>query len=190
MISSTTAASRRRRGFTLIEVMLAAGISAFVLTGVLATNREIVRSGLRAANYAEMETQCRRALDQLGGDLRCATTFTYNNASDITLTIPTVLTYSTQVTWAWNSATESFYRVPGADSSSTRERIVLVRGIPAGAGGAAGLTFTRYDRDGNLTTSDAATKRIVVQFSTQRTGTLLATGRQNAVTATFVMRNL
>ena len=60
MTSSTTAPDRHRRGFTLIEVMLAAAIAAFVLTGVLATNREIVRSGLRAANYAEMETQCRR----------------------------------------------------------------------------------------------------------------------------------
>ena len=189
MISSTTAPDRRR-GFTLIETMVAASLGAIVVTGVLAANREIVRSGLRAASYAEMEAQTRRALDALGGDLRCATAFTYNSASDITLTIPTIGTSSTPVTWAWNSSSGDFYRVPGTDSSSTRERIVLVRGIPAGSGGAAGLTFTRYDRDGNTTTSNAATKRIVVQFSTRRSSSTLAAVNQSAITATFVLRNL
>lgn len=189
-MTSSTTARNRRRGFTLVELLVAAGIGSFILTGVLAANRVVVRTGLRAANYAEMEAQTRRALDTLGGDLRCATAFTYNNASDITLTIPTTGLATTSVTYAWTSATGSLFRVPGADSSATTGRIYLVRGIPSGSGGAAGLTFTRYDRDGNTTTSNSATKRIVVQFSAQRTGTTLVTTNQNAITATFVMRNL
>jgi hypothetical protein len=189
MISFTTG-SKQVGGFSLVEVLVALGIGSFVLTGVLATNREIVRSGLRVANYAEMEEQCRRGLDQLGGDLRSATAFTYNSASDITLTIPATGGSGTQVTWAWDSTSLSLYRVPGASSSSSTGRIVFVRGIPAGSGGTAGLSFSRYDRDGNAASSDPVTKRIVVAFSVQRTGTTLVTTSQNAITATFVMRNL
>ena len=186
MTSSTTAASRRRRGFTLTEVMVAAGIGAFVLTAVLAANQQIVKSGLRAANYAEMETQCRRSLDQLGSDLRSATAFTYNNASDITITLPT----TGQITWAWDSTTLCLYRVPGASSSATSGRLTFARGIPVGANNAAGLTFSRFDRDGNAAATDGVTKRVSVKFSVKRATTGLATATENAVTATFVLRNL
>ena len=51
-----------RPGFTLVEVMVGALLGGFVLAGVLVTNLQLMRSGLRITQYAEMSTQTRRGL--------------------------------------------------------------------------------------------------------------------------------
>ncbi|MEO5960972.1 MAG: type II secretion system protein, partial [Opitutaceae bacterium] len=44
----------RRRGFTLVEVLIAATISAVVLAGVLTSFLMMGRSGYNASNYSVM----------------------------------------------------------------------------------------------------------------------------------------
>ena len=55
---------------------------------MLTTHLQLMRSGVRITQYAEMSAQARRGLEQLEGDLRNASALTWNNASDVTLTIP------------------------------------------------------------------------------------------------------
>ena len=62
----------RVRAFTLVEVMLAATLSVFVLAGVLSANLQIMRGRVRVAHYVELDSQVRRALDFAGRDLRTA----------------------------------------------------------------------------------------------------------------------
>ncbi|MBI5382778.1 MAG: prepilin-type N-terminal cleavage/methylation domain-containing protein [Opitutae bacterium] len=188
---TTSPGTRRQpaRGFTLVEVMVVATLGSFILLGMLTANLQVIRSQIRITHYADMETQVRRGLEQLGLDLRSASAITWNNANDITLTIPTTGGASTPVTYAWSSESQSFFRVPGTSSSATTGRLYLVQGIPTQADGSAGLTFARFGRDGQAATTDLATKRIVVTMSVQRKTTTMAVTSENAVSASFIMRN-
>jgi prepilin-type N-terminal cleavage/methylation domain-containing protein len=177
------------RGFTLVELMVAATLSGLVLAGVLTATLQLMRSGVRITQYAEMSTQVRRGLEQLGHDLRIASAIKWNSASDLTLTLPTAGGATTQVTYAWTSATQSLFSVPGADSSVTTGRAYLLRGIPANADGSAGVTFARYDRDGNVATTDLATKRVQVFLNVVRATGETATATDTAVSASFILRN-
>ncbi len=176
------------RGFTLVELMVAATLGAMVLAAVLTTNLELMRSGARVTQYAEMSSQVRRGIEQFEGDVKSAITITWNGASDITLTLPTQSGTTSQVTYAWTNATQSFFLVPGASSAATVGRIYLVRGIPLLADGSAGLTFARYDRDGNAATTDLATKKVQVSLNVVRSAANTA-GTDTAVSAIFVLRN-
>lgn len=186
---SISTAHERSRGFTLVELMMAALLAGIVLTGVITTNLQLLRSGVRVTQYAEMSSQVRRAVGQLEGDLKSASAITWNNGSDITLTIPTTAGGTRQVTYAWTSATQSFFLVPGASSAVTAGRVVLVSGIPTRADGSAGVAFARYDRDGNAASTDAATKRVQVSMNVVRSARTAANTTDTAVSAIFILRN-
>jgi prepilin-type N-terminal cleavage/methylation domain-containing protein len=177
------------RGFTLVEVMVAATLSVFVLAGVLTANLQIIRSGVRMSQYVEMDSQVRRALDFLGRDLKAASNLTWNGESDLTLTIPASGGTTAQVTYAWTAASGTFYRVAGASSSATVGRLELVRGIAALPDGSAGLTFARYDHAGAAANSDAATKSVQITMTVTRRARTVAATSQNAVSATFTLRS-
>ena len=187
--TSPERAAGAARGFTLIELMVAAVLGGLVLTGVLTTNLQLMRSGVRVTQYAEMSSQVRRGIEQLAVDLKSASAITWNGASDITLTIPALDGSTRQVTYAWTSASQSFFRVPGASSAVTVGRIYLVNGIPSLADGSAGLIFARYDRDGAAATTDAATKKVQVRMNAVRTARTAATSTDTTVSAIFVLRN-
>ena len=192
MVISTTIRSRVPYGvhaFTLVEVMVAALLGGFVLLGVLTTNLQLMKSGVRMTQYAEMNSQVRRGLEQLSHDLKSASDVTLNSTSDLTLTIPVTGGSTTQITYAWTSATQSLFRVPGADSSVTSGRVFLVQGIPALANGNPGVTFARFDRDGAAATTNGATKRIQITMSVTRTARTAAATSDSAVSATFTLRN-
>lgn len=176
-------------GFTLVEVMVATALSGLVLWAVLATNLQLMRSGVRIAHYAEMESQIRQGLETLGRDVRIATGFRWNSASDITLTLPTATGDSRQVTYACTATEGILFMVPGPSSSATSGRVNLVRGIPRLDDGRAGVTFARYDRNGSATTADGVTKRLDVSISVRRRTTTIAAATANAVSATFTLRN-
>ena len=188
-ISTTTLdpGARPPPGFTLVEVMVAVVLSGLVLTGVLTTYLQLLNSGVRVTQYAEMSAQVRRGFEAVGVDLQNANAITWNSASDITLTLPTLAGSTRQVTYAWTSATEGLFQVPGANSAVTTGRIFLVRGIPALADGTAGVTFARFDRDGNAALTDLATKRIQIILHVVRSAQTTAT--DPAVSAAFVLRN-
>lgn len=189
MANPSSALTRAARGFTLIEVMTASLLSGLVLAGVLAASLQLVRSGVRITQYAEMSSQVRSGLEQLGHDLKSASAIKWNSATDLTITLPNASGTTTQVTYAWTSATQSLFRVPGADSTVTAGRIFLVRGIPPLADGSAGLTFARFDRDGNAATADALTKRVQVILNVSRRTDRTAATTATAVSASFLLRN-
>lgn len=177
------------RGFTLVELIMAVLLSGIVMTGILTTNLQLMRSGVRVTQYAEMSSQVRRGVEQFEGDVKSAISITWNGVSDITLTLPAQNGTTSQVTYAWTSATQSFFRVPGASSAVTVGRIYLVNGIPTLADGSAGLIFARYDRDGSAASTDAATKKVQVSMNAVRTARTAATSTDTTVSAIFTLRN-
>jgi type II secretory pathway pseudopilin PulG len=188
-ITTRSNAAAAGRSFSLVELMVAVLLSGIVLASVLTTSVQLMRGGVRLTQYAEMNAQIRRALEHLGVDLQNATAITWNGASDITLTVPALANATRQVTYAWTGATQSLFLVPGPDSSVTAGRIILVNRIPAFAGGAAGVSFARFDRDGNPAVTDLATKRVQVIMNVVRQAQTAATATDTAVSAAFLLRN-
>lgn len=129
MTTSTPSARRSRaRGFTLVEVLIAATLSTFVLAAVLSSFLFLSRTGFRASAYSEMEAEMRRGLETISRDIRNASDVRWNSSQSITLTVQ-----GAPVTYAYDgdaaSATyRSFYRVPG-ESGSTQPRTVLIRSL-------------------------------------------------------------
>jgi prepilin-type N-terminal cleavage/methylation domain-containing protein len=177
------------RGFSLVEVLIAAAVAGLVLSGVIAANLHLVRSGMRITQYAEMDSQVRSALEQFGRHAKIATAIKWNGRSDITFTVPTLAGEVTAVTYAWDEAQRLFFFVPGSVSTAPAGRVQLVRGIAPQTGGNSGVTFARFDRDGNPATADGDTKRIEINMTLSR-GTAASAGRtQQVVSASFTMRN-
>ena len=93
--------------------LMAAGTApATAWTGWTISTTNAMRTLLRITQYAEMDSQVRRALEQFGHDAKIATDCTLNGASDLTLTVPDSSGATTQVTYAWTSATQSLFRSP------------------------------------------------------------------------------
>ncbi|SDS66468.1 prepilin-type N-terminal cleavage/methylation domain-containing protein [Opitutus sp. GAS368] len=187
--------SNRRAGFTLVEVLMAMSLSLMVLAGTLTAFLMLLRSGIRVSNYSMMESQTRRAFEQLGVDARMAngyaSIFTNGTITACTFTIPSEdLSTISQVTYGFdhsNSANGKFFSVPGNDPTATTGRVDLVQYVTS-------LTFNRYDSTSTLipasTTSDSGIKHIQVSINVSR-GTLgVAATTQVIRSSAFTIRNI
>lgn len=182
----------RPRGFTLVEVMVAATISTFVLAGVLSAFLMVGRSGFLASSYSELEAQTRRALEIFGEDVRKSADIHWNSSQSITLYVTTATSALAPVTFAYDadraSATYgSFYRVAG-EATSTLPRRVLLRSV------APDFAFQRFklERGGNTenaAATDLETKQIQVTMRASRTGATTVAANQSALSARYILRN-
>lgn len=182
------------RGFTLVEVMIAAAISTIILMGVLASFLMIVRSGVRASHYSVMEAETRRGFEQLGIDARMASEFTANFTSgqitSFTLTIPNNdLSAVSYVTWGYDTSdatNKKIYCVPGNDPTATVGRQDLINNVDD-------MRFLRYDSASALITSTTGSpgiKHIQISVSVRRTSIGVAAATQIIRSSAFTLRNI
>ena len=187
MTISTAKRSRRNAGLTLVEVMIAGGIGSFVMTGVLSVVLMMGRSGMSAANYAGMEAESRRAVDEFAQDVRMSSDLTWNSDTSVTLTVPDNYASSgNKVTYGYDNATtgptaSSFYRLPGP-ASSTSGRFVLARNVTS-------LTFMRYTRTNTVATDDFSAKRLQLTMNLRTTAQTTVDQNTLVISASYVLRN-
>lgn len=190
MITSTTPRNPRRRvqrGFTLVEVMISATLSAFVLAGVLSSFLMLGRSGALLVNYTTMDTQARRALEDFAQDVRMATNVTWNSSTSITLTVSDNYTStSNKVTYAWDNTSGSptyhyFYRMPG-DAAASNTKTTFI-------GNVTSFAFSRFDRLNADATTDPSTKRIQIAMTIAITSQTVVSATDSLVSASFILRN-
>ena len=185
---AASAARNRRRGFTLVELMAASGLSGVILMGVLSSFVLIGKNSYNAANYSMMEAESRRALEMFAQEARMASNITWNNAYSVTLTVVTA-SGTTQATYAYDSATtgttaKCFYRKTGT-SSSTATPLVLVRNVSE-------FAFRRYKIVNGTdfsATNDLETKQIQIALRTVRTGATTVNATNAVLSARVVLRN-
>ncbi|MBI2814923.1 MAG: prepilin-type N-terminal cleavage/methylation domain-containing protein [Opitutae bacterium] len=187
MTTSTARRDRRVAGLTLVELMVAGGIGSFVLTGVLSVVLMMGRSGVSAANYADMEAQSRRAVDEFAQDVRMASDLTWNSSSSVTLTVPdNYAAYGNKVTYALDSAATgptaaSFYRLPGI-AGALNPRLALARNVTS-------LTFTRFTRTNTVAADDFSAKRLQLTMNLRTTAQTTVDQNTLVVSASYVLRN-
>lgn len=187
MIISTTPALKRRSGFTLVEVMIGASLGSMVLAGTLSAFLMLSRNGVVAANYSQMESGARRALEEFSQDVRMASDVTWNSSTSLTLTVPNNYTATGNLaTYAYDSGSSgstarTFYRMPG-DASATNAKTVLARDVNS-------FAFARYNRLDAAATTNPETKRIKVDMQLRISGGAAATTTQTAISASFILRN-
>lgn len=178
-------------GFTLVEILVSAAISGFILTAVLSTFLFIGRTGLRASSYSEVESETRRALDTFAQDARAAADIRWHSAQCVTLLLPAG-SPSAQVTYGYDtdagSATyRSFYRVAGPADSPLPRR-ALVRGV------ASDFAFQRFKREPangsqEPAANDLETQQLQLTFRAEREGRGSAAATQQATSTRHLLRN-
>lgn len=167
--------------------MIGSTIGSFVLAGVMTAFLMLGRSGKRLYNYAGMEVEARRAMEEFSQDARMANAITWNSSSSVTLTVPdNYPANANQVTYAYDSATSGstarcFYRRPG-NATSTASAQILVRNVES-------CTYDRWDRVGAAATTDPATKRLDVRLRLRTVSTTTVDATENIVSSTYLLRN-
>jgi prepilin-type N-terminal cleavage/methylation domain-containing protein len=173
-------ALRHRRGFSLVEVMIAATLGSVILLAVLTTFLFLGRSAANLRNYTDMESQARKALELFAEDTRQARTVTWTSADSVTLNVNTVT-----ITYDFSSG--SFRRQIASGTPLT-----LLSGI-------TNFTFLAYTITGNAitdfststarTTANNTTKQIQISLSAARTSQTVATATNLVLSARYVLRN-
>lgn len=168
----------RRRGFTLVEVMIGAALSTFILAGVLSTFLFLGRSGANMRNYSDMESQARRGLELFAEDVRQASSITWNSATSATIVVN-----AASITYAYDSGTRIF----------SRNGAALITGITPGtfafsafnvAGGEMPLS-TAAER----TAASSSTKQLQITLEATRTNTTVVAATNTVLSARFILRN-
>ena len=186
IISTIHSKAGRTRGFTLVEIMIGAVLGSMVLAAVLTTFLMLGRSGANAAAYSVMESQSRRALEELSQDLRMASDVTWNSATSITLLVPDNYLsvdplHNNRVTYAYDSTTKYFYRRPGTPTS-TSTQTDLIKNVSS-------FSYSRYDRVDNPSTSNVTTKRIQLSMVVRTANVTVVGATNNILSASFILRN-
>lgn len=175
---------RRKAGFTLVEVLIGASLSSFILAGVLSSFLFIGRSGANVQNYNDMESQARKALELFAEDVRQASAITWSatSSTDITLTVNTA-----SVIYVYDSGARTFTR--RTDTSSQ----TLITGITAGT-----FVFKAYNVAGtelplataaNRTAAGSSTKQLQISLETSRTNQTVVAATNTVLSARFILRN-
>lgn len=175
-------AASRRRGFTLVEVMIAAALSTFVLTAIMTTFLFMGRSGVNLQNYSDMEAQGRRALERFAEDVRQASAISYTTASHITLTVN-----GAAVQYKYDSTTQIFSRISGTTTTNLITKIVV-----------GSFAFKAYNVLGtelalvtaaNLTAAGTNTKQLQISLQASRTDKTVAQATNLVLSARYILRN-
>jgi prepilin-type N-terminal cleavage/methylation domain-containing protein len=175
-------AARLRRGFTLVEVMVASTLASFVLAGVLSTFLFLGRSGANLRNYSDMESQARKALEMFAEDVRQASAITWTSSSNITLAVNSVA-----IAYTYNSSAGTFTRATPTVSQT------LITGISSGT-----FSFKAYNVAGtemplvtaaNLTAAGSSTKQLQISLEATRNTVTVSSATNLVLSARYILRN-
>jgi Tfp pilus assembly protein PilW len=144
---------RTQAGVTLIELLVALGLSAVVL-GTLAV---LVITGARGArttnDFLQAQAQVRAGLDQVTDEIRWAEGVTAASATAVTVRVPRTTPFSATspytVTFAYDPATRTITRQedPDADGPILPGPAVPVAYLVVAADGSAGLSYEYFDNN-------------------------------------------
>lgn len=183
--------------------MISAVLSVIVLAAVLSTFLMILRTQANAANYVELESQARRALELFSQEARMADSVGSGYSStSVTLGIPdsssSASSVAYTVTYTFDTTAGTFTRTgpPIDDPTGAVGTTVLIDGVQA-IPGVDPFNYYRYVTTGgyadgfqNNTAANAAEiKQIEINFIAKRTNVTVASATNKVLSARFILRN-
>jgi Tfp pilus assembly protein PilW len=190
------------RAFSLIEVVISATLSGFILLAILTSFLMLGRTGASIQNYTDIEAQTRKALEYFSRETRSAfAVATGYSTSSVTLSIPdssatrNALGYN--VTYAYDSANSRFTRTgpPIDNPAGTSTTTTLISGVQQ----ITGVNPFNYYRcisgtysnsfPTNTASNISEIKQIEINFLVQRTSLTVTTATSKVLSACFILRN-
>jgi Tfp pilus assembly protein PilW len=165
-------------GFTLVELLIGASLSAAVMLGVISSYVYLGRSFARLANQQTLETEARRALGYFAQDVQTATGFSGTpSASAVTFIVPTTTGASTTVAYVFTNNAGGAGTLTRSVGGGTA--VTLLRNITND-----GLSLRYYDAGGNEYTAFTDYLPGIKQMSLEFT-TRIVTTNQGTSTAAY-----
>jgi len=188
----------RTAGFTLVELIISMALSLVIGAGVFSIFIMIARSSLRVVNYSVMESQTRRAFEQLAIDSRMANSFTATLSGGVItsfiLTIPKEdQSGYTSVKYGYTTISgedgKAFYYTYTPDPASplVTKTLYLIRGIKD-------ITIVGYDKTAALIAAaninNGTIKHLQLSVSVKRGGGGVMDTTQVIRSTAFTLRNM
>jgi prepilin-type N-terminal cleavage/methylation domain-containing protein len=182
-----------RKGFSLVEVMVAMTISVFILASAYATIFSLAKGSESMVNFAEMNTQSRNALELFGRDMRMATDVLQEDWNSNSVVVERRLMDGTPLfiryVFVVGSGTQSGHfrrqewsQYPGIAGTHLINDRVLLYDVDE-----LDLNYYRYKRD-EIAVNPLETKHIQMEAKLQR-DVLGVTNTNYIISARFMMRN-
>ncbi|WED64304.1 prepilin-type N-terminal cleavage/methylation domain-containing protein [Synoicihabitans lomoniglobus] len=152
MVTKAQSSSKRARGFTLVEVMIAASLAGVITLGVISSLTYLGRNLVRVANNSDLQTRAAVASATMQKDVGNATTVTSISSTSVTMTIDNNGT-AESITYAFDSGAGEVIRT-GPSHSYT-----VLRNVQS-------CSFTFSDADSAVTTNPTAVRKIEVDART------------------------
>lgn len=177
----------KRKGFTIVEVMMVTGISAFIFTGVLSAYMFLGRGLMKLGGSSEMEQFARTAIHRFQFDVEVSSGLASSpSTTSFTINTPIYLSYAAGDQPVAVIGTATYTYVPA--SGYTLGMLTMIRRSPVATAalqnklwptqdygisdapvtilkGITSLTFGYYSMGGVATTSTAAVKGISMTAS-------------------------
>jgi prepilin-type N-terminal cleavage/methylation domain-containing protein len=154
---------RGRRGFTLVEMLVATSVSAIIFAGILAAYLFVGRNLTRMVNVQHQEVESRRTLWQVTADVSAATQLTTATTSQIVLTKP-VSGNTATVTYSYSSANGTLSRTVSYASGTPPASGADIAGTQTMLTGVTAFTITYYNEGGTAVSSSPQSVKSV-EFS-------------------------
>ena len=198
--------------FTLVEVMIGASISSFLLLGVVSTFLLMGRTGANIANYTDIEAKARKSLEFFSREVHNTHAVASYSGTSVTLNIPDTSgdphgtgTGAYTVTYTFDTVNKLLTRTgpPIDDPTGTSATTTLISGVELVQGMTSFLNYFRYVRqttyplgqgylDGFTSNTAANTleiKQIEVNFLLKKRDITVAAATNKVLSARFILRN-
>jgi prepilin-type N-terminal cleavage/methylation domain-containing protein len=179
MPAGPTSDRRVRRGFTLVEVLIATTLASILTLACLTSFLYTIRGERSLANYGEMNQKARVLLEQMGRDFRSAGDVPAGGYSttSVTLKVPTDTTGTAwqTVVWAYDAAHSQITRT---DATGTAKVY---------ASNVASCSFSYYNTSGNTPSNDVEVKQIQLSMRMLRSVESAQTS-EYVISAQFTLR--
>ena len=199
--SSTRLTKRSDQAFSLVELIVGATISGFVLVGVLTAFLMLARVSTSIQQYTEIESKARKALEVMSRDIRLAYFVNSASATSVELWLPDATStrdvHSYTVIYTYDAANKKITRSEKAEPSGTAVSQDLVTGVLPITGTNV-FNYYRYNTaagyvDGFNSANVAATtleiKQLTVDFILARSKSTVAQATNKILSARFILRN-
>lgn len=166
-----------RRGFTLVELMIACTMAAIVFAAIFAAYIFIGRNLTRLVNFQEQEAQARKTIRYFTADVGAAIALSTATSSSFTLSKPTA-SGTTTVTYTYSAVNGVLQRVEGAVTQT------LLSGVTA-------FAIEYYTEAGSLVSgSPQSVKAVEISFTTAEGNATIGTRNvYTLVSPRVVLRN-